>query len=161
MFIQHPDAARIAELYIGKGKPLEVLGWGVDGAVYTSPGAMTAVKIHKGEGSFERELVAYKRLRDRDVSEFLGFRVPKLLRFDKANRVIEMSIVKPPFLLDFAGTTTYRQFSGDRFYEWWELVQTRFSEEQMPTVSSVFHGLQTTFGLYYWDLKPGNLQFAD
>jgi len=36
------------------------------------------------------------------VTHFQGFAVPRLLRFDPSLHVIEMTIVQPPFLLDFA-----------------------------------------------------------
>lgn len=156
---QHPKAAEIAEGYIGKGKPLEVLGWGIDGVVYTTPGAMTAIKIHKGRESYDRELAAYKRIKKADLTNFMGFQVPRLIRSDNENCVIEMSIVKAPFLLDFAGTTTFQKFKGDVYYEWWESVREKFNEEEFSIASSVFAGLKREFGLYYWDLKPGNLQF--
>jgi hypothetical protein len=156
----HPNAESIARDYIGAKTPLKVLGWGVDGVVYPSPTDTTAVKIHKGEESFARELAAYKRLRKHDVTVFEGFNVPRLVRFDASRLIIEMSVVKVPFLLDFAGSTlnTPKKYPPHAMQEFWEKVHERF-EDDADTAISVFWGLVRQYGIYYWDLKPGNLQF--
>lgn len=156
----HHKAAEVAAKYIGTTAPLKALGWGVDGVVYPSPKDTTAVKIHRGPDSFRRELAVYHRLRDHDVSEFLGFAVPRLVRFDRKLLVIEMSTVKPPFLLDFAGATLDfpRGYPPEAMALWWEQTEERFGDD-FPAAESVYWGLVNRFGIYYYDLKPGNLQF--
>ena len=54
----HPKADAIACRYIGVPVPPKALGWGVDGVVYTSPAATTAVKVHSRPESFGNELAA-------------------------------------------------------------------------------------------------------
>ena len=58
---------------------------------------------HRSVEPYLRERAVYERLRDAGVSEILGFNVPQLIRFDDELRIIEMSIVARPFVLDFAG----------------------------------------------------------
>ena len=50
-----------------------------------------------------RERAVYERLKQAGVTEVLGFNIPQFIRADDDLRVIEMSIVTRPFVLDFAG----------------------------------------------------------
>src|SRR5206468_13079847 len=87
----------------------ERLGFGIHGigiifvAEYNSNAGKTALKVHRSAEPYLREREVYQRLRDAGVSEILGFNVPQLIRFDDELRIIEMSIVTRPFILDFAG----------------------------------------------------------
>src|SRR6266545_1966725 len=85
----------------------ERLGFGIDGIIFVaednSKAGKTALKIHRAAEPYFRERAVYERLKDASVSEILGFNVPQLIRFDDESRVIEMSIVARPFVLDFAG----------------------------------------------------------
>jgi hypothetical protein len=77
------------------------LGFGKDGTVWrTSVG--TALKIHLLAESYATEVRAYIRLRERDIEAIAGFQIPFLLDFEHDLFAIEMSIVSPPYLLDFA-----------------------------------------------------------
>lgn len=158
----HPNAEAVAKEYIGTEGPLEELGWGIEGVVYTAPpSAMNnAVKVHSHIEHFKKELAVYHRLYQRGVTEIQGFAVPKLVKFSSRLRVIEMTIVKPPFLLDFAQTTLDHQ---PGFVEgtgsWWLSVEERFGE-RFPVVQSIFYELAQKHGIYYWDLKPGNIEFG-
>src|SRR5688500_9964734 len=120
MFSHHPNAEEIARNYIGTDEPLEVLGWGIDGVVYAQAHATTAVKIHNKEQSFRKELAVYQRLYERGVQKFMGFEVPTLVSFNEKLLILEMSIVKPPFLLDFAAATvdTPHDFTDDAMSLW-------------------------------------------
>ena len=82
------------------------LGSGIHGNVLaaqdkTKPGFF-AVKFHLEQHPFETECCVYQRLREKQTTRILGFNVPQLLRIDEEFRAIEMTIVRPPFLLDFA-----------------------------------------------------------
>jgi len=85
----------------------ELLGFGIHGIVVTlkseHEGAARALKIHSSRQPYERERACYDRLRECGVSELLGFEVPQLLRSDDAFLALEMTLVTPPFVLDFAG----------------------------------------------------------
>jgi hypothetical protein len=135
---------------------------GVDGAVYAHPSANTAVKIHRGPDGFARELAAYLRLADHGVTEFVTpthrFNVPVLHNYDEKLRVIEMSIVIKPFLLDFAAATLDdpRDYTDDALGSWWDSIQSDFGDDFI-VARDVYWGLVHRFGIYYWDLKPRNL----
>jgi len=85
----------------------ERLGFGIHGIIFVAEGkstaGKTALKVHRSVEPYLREREVYERLRDGGVSEILGFNVPQLIRFDDGLRIIEMSIVARPFVLDFAG----------------------------------------------------------
>ena len=76
------------------------LGFGADGIVRAT-NRHSAVKAHGRLSTYERERDVYLRLCEYDVRDILGFTVPKLVEFDDELWVIEMGLVKPPFVLDF------------------------------------------------------------
>jgi hypothetical protein len=141
MKLHHPNAEGVARRYIGTNLPLRELGSGVEGVVYLSPRATTAVKVHSSTGPFNTEVNVYKRLKKHKVSEFQGFSVPQLVRFDPQLQVIEMSVVKVPFLLDFAGAALDCDPDGwSNDDEWWARIREQFDDD-FPVVQSVFNGL--------------------
>jgi len=85
----------------------ERLGFRIHGIIFVaedkSNAGRTALKVHRSVEPYLRESEVYERLRHAGVSEILGFNVPQLIRFDDELRIIEMSIVARPFVLDFAG----------------------------------------------------------
>jgi len=100
------------------------LGFGIQGIIFVaednSKAGKTALKIHRAAEPYFRERAVYERLKDASVSEIFGFNVPQLVRFDDELRVIEMSIVARPFVLDFAGAwlDTPPDFPGETWAEW-------------------------------------------
>src|SRR6266702_8200098 len=77
------------------------LGSGTDGSVWnTSRG--TAVKALARQQNYINELECYKRFSAVEVTEIDGFSVPKLIDYDDDLWTIELAIVTPPFILDFA-----------------------------------------------------------
>lgn len=159
MISHHPNAAKIAREYIGTDEPLERLGWGVDGVVYTHPSVPNAVKIHKNVESFNKELAAYQRLYDHHVHTFMGFAVPTLMTFSAKLQVLEISIVKPPCMLDFAAATVDKpnDFSDEAMEIWWADVADAFGDD-FGVAADVFWAMKKEHGIFYWDLKPRNLQ---
>jgi hypothetical protein len=85
----------------------EQLGVGIQGAVRVADDngnfARFAVKIHRTEDAYSRELSIYRRLAESGVVTLRGFNVPQLLGWDDACLAIEMTIVARPFVLDFGG----------------------------------------------------------
>ena len=71
-----------------------------------------------------------------------------------------MSVVRPPFLLDFAAAALDdpSDFTEDALSDWWDKVEADFGDD-FPTARDVFWGLVSKYGIYYWDLKPQNLRF--
>lgn len=95
------------------------LGFGFDGIV-VSTDRLSAVKSFRHEPLYVRERDVYLRLRSRNVTEVMGFEVPRLVSFDDDLWIVEMTIVSPPFVLDFAGAALDKrpQFPEDVLIEW-------------------------------------------
>jgi hypothetical protein len=116
---------------------VDALGDGKDGRVLKTADGQ-AVKFFKDEAIYRRELRGYQILQQRDIDELNRFQIPRLLRYDDALLAIEMTIVSPPFLLDFA--SAYIQHEYDRFEFTQEALderQTHWSEifaDDWPTV---------------------------
>ena len=111
------------------------LGFGIHGTVFAAvdnkkPGFF-AVKFHREDIPFEREWRAYQRLSKEHVTQILGFNVPQLLMIDNEFRAIEMTIVRKPFLLDFADALLDRgpDFSEEVLRQWEEDKAEIFGEK--------------------------------
>jgi hypothetical protein len=161
------DLDRLAQRYALKRniKLGERLGFGVHGIVTavqdkTKPGFF-AVKFHREERPFERECGVYRRLREEQITRILGFNVPQLLSIDEEFQAIEMTIVRPPFLLDFADAHLDEtpDFSEDVLRQWEEEKAEIFGE-RWPEVTRVLAALQA-FGIYPLDINPRNISFPE
>ncbi len=106
-------------------------------------------------------MAAYERLRDVGITHICGLAVPELISADARLMVIEMSIVQPPFLLDFAQTTLDRprDFSEDVINDWWTRVAEMFGD-RFADAREVFQALEEEAGIYYYDLAPRNVNFG-
>ena len=157
----YEKALVIARTYIGSGDILKDLGAGAEGFVFASP-TSTAIKIFQTPEKFEHELAAYLRLREHEVIDVSGFAVPRLIASDAHLLVIEMTMVEPPFILDFAQSTLDepRDFPEGHIEEWWERVADDFGE-RFDVVQALFYELQYRYGIYYYDLAPRNVNFGD
>ncbi|HEY7116926.1 MAG TPA: hypothetical protein VH475_10090 [Tepidisphaeraceae bacterium] len=81
------------------------------------------------------------------------------MTYSEKLHVLEISIVMKPFLLDFAAATVDRpnDFTEDAMATWWTSVEEDFGDD-FPIARDIFWGLKQQHGIYYWDLKPRNLQ---
>jgi hypothetical protein len=77
------------------------LGKGQDGCVWKTS-RKTAVKVFERQHGYDTELECYQRFMANKVIRIQGFSVPQLVGFSHDLQVIEMGIVAPPFILDFA-----------------------------------------------------------
>jgi hypothetical protein len=93
-------------------------------------------------------------------TDLRGFAVPELVDFDDDLLVVEMTIVSPPFLLDFGKVHLDRrpEFSAETIAEWRESMKELF-EDRWPEVRLLLAALER-YGIYYLDAKPGNIMFA-
>jgi hypothetical protein len=140
----------------------DMLGYGSDGNVWRSS-ARTAIKVLNRAESYHVELECYRRLKADDVREICGFNVPMLIGWDDHLLVIEMTIVQPPYLLDFGKVylddpPTYlydQQLMANAIAEWRERFGRRWSK-----VNSAI-GMLKKYGIYYFDPRPGNICFGD
>ena len=77
-----------------------MLGYGSDGSVWHSS-RRTAVKAIYHRKNYDHELECYRRLKAAGIRHVGMFDVPFLEDFDDDVLVIEISVVQPPYLLDF------------------------------------------------------------
>ncbi|HEX4084818.1 MAG TPA: hypothetical protein VHY22_07905 [Chthoniobacteraceae bacterium] len=159
------DTIANAEAYAARHqlRVLERLGIGIHGIVFAVESntefGPAALKVHYSPEPYLRERRVYERLRELGVSEIRGFEVPRLLDFDDELLALKITIVMPPFTLDFAGAylDSAPEFSPEIWEEW-----TRKNEEQFgsdwPMARSILEELQY-FGIHMLDPSPGNIRF--
>jgi len=139
------------------------LGSGIHGIVLRAQSKLqagkTALKLHREISAYNLEKAVYLRLRERSVPELLGFKIPTLIRFDDELLAIEMTIVKPPFLLDFAGATldAPMEFTEEIWADWRVAKQDQFGQD-WPVVTLVLNAL-AAHGIYLHDISPNNIRF--
>ncbi len=143
----------------------ERLGFGIHGIISVaedkSKAGKTALKVHRSVEPYLREREVYQRLRDAGVSEILGFNVPQLIRFDDELRIIEMSIVARPFVLDFAGAwlDTPPDFPDETWAEWEAEKREQFGT-LWPRVQAVLDALEA-LDIHMVDVSRSNIAFLD
>jgi hypothetical protein len=140
------------------------LGSGIHGIVFAIEGnahpGVSALKIHYSEEPYRREKEVYERLKEAAIFEIRAFRVPQLIAFDDELLALEMTVVKAPFVLDFAGAYLdfAPQFSDEIWQDW-----TRKNEEQFgahwPTAQMILDDLKD-LGIHMHDPSPNNIRFA-
>jgi len=138
------------------------LGEGKDGYVLKTRSGH-AVKFVIDLSVYQREARAYEILRRLAVEEVSGFQIPKLIRKDDSLQAIEMTIVQPPFILDFAAAYTRREYERLAFTE--EVLQERLEhwmevfEEKWRTVRDLRDEFERRTGLILLDLSLNNIRF--
>jgi hypothetical protein len=143
----------------------ERLGFGIHGTVHVAEREgkqdQSAIKALSSADSYVRERSVYERLRDAGASEVLGFHIPQLIRADDELRVIEMTIVTRPFVLDFAGAylDAQPQFSEEIWAEWEQQKQEQFGERRR-TVRGVMDAFEE-LDIYLADVTPNNIAFLE
>jgi hypothetical protein len=143
----------------------ETLGSGNHGIVLaakhkTKP-ADVAIKVLRLEEPYWREKRAYQRLGMRAVTTVQGFNVPELIDSDDGLLVLEMTIVRRPFVLDFASAYLDRwpEFPEDVWATWKEEKKEQF-EARWPAIQEVLAAFER-LGIYLLDVSPGNIGFLD
>jgi hypothetical protein len=143
----------------------ERLGFGIHGIIFSAENKFhlgkCVLKAHRDEEPFWRELSVYERLVAEDIGEILGFNVPDLLGADEGLRIIEMSLVARPFVLDFAGAYLDKlpEFSEEIWAEW-EAEKRELFGPRWQTVEMVLAALRQ-LKIYMVDISPSNIAFLD
>ena len=121
----------------------------------------TALKVHHSVEPYLRERKVYERLRDARVSDIAGFNVPQLIGFDDELRVIEMTIVARPFVLDFAGAylDAPPEFPEEAWANWEAEKREQF-ETRWVTVRTVLAALEE-LDIHMVDVSPSNIAFLE
>jgi hypothetical protein len=141
----------------------EPLGDGIHGSVWAVENKLkagkSAVKAHRFAEPYSRELSVYERLRDAQISKICGLNVPQFIGADDLLRVIEMTIVPQPFVLDFAGAylDAPPDFS-DEIWAGWEEDKSEMFESRWPAVQAVLAELRR-FEICLVDVSPKNIAF--
>jgi hypothetical protein len=158
-----PSLIERAEAYaIARGMQLkQELGHGKDGTVFSTD-QFTAIKVYGRRHDHQRELDCYMRLYEHDVRQVLGHNVPQLLDADLNLLILEMTIVEPPFLLDFA--SAYLDWPPDfppEVLEQWEQEKEEQFGRNWPRVRIILEVLKAQFDIYLFDVNPGNITFDE
>ncbi|QDV81820.1 hypothetical protein [Planctomycetes bacterium TBK1r] len=141
------------------------LGVGTQGTVFAirvlSHPTEMAVKLHRRDVAYRRELAVFLRLQELEVSEVRGHEVPQLIGFDDELLAIEMTIVSPPFCLDFGGAYLDQppDYTPEVWRDWREQKSEDF-EDDWPAVLEIL-GEFESFGIYIADVNPGNIRFQN
>jgi hypothetical protein len=145
MDLLHNDARDRADRYLGTDDMIvEVLGAGTDGIIF-STSRDSAIKVYRRSDLFQQELAAYQRLADKRVHQICGHFVPILLDFDSHLLVLEMTTVRPPFVLDFgkALVDRMRAWDADVTAQWRKEVDERFGCEGSGRLADSWLSLAT------------------
>ena len=118
------------------------------------------MKVFRHERLFQRERDVYQRLAERHVIRILGFDVPQLVAFDDDLWIVEMTIVSPPFVLDFAGAYLDQKpdYPPEVLADWMEEKAEQFGE-RWSKVQAIMWAF-SRLGVYLADVKPGNIEFG-
>lgn len=138
------------------------LGHGVQGCAW-STNRDSALKILGDQTPYVRERDVYVRLQELKASEVQGFIVPRLKGFDDALFGIEMTLVSPPFVLDFGGAYLDQppeHMLNPEIRGQWEIEKREQFEEQWPNVLTILAEFERRYGIYIADVNPGNIQFG-
>ena len=145
------------------------LGFGVHGSVFvaeyqskTEPKfGQSAVKVHEHEADYCRERDVYVRLSEHDISLIHGSRVPRLLAYDDDLLIIEMTIVKRPYVLDFGGAFLDRapDFPEEVMAEWRAEKFEQFGK-RWADVEAILRYL-ADYGIHVVDVNPNNISWPD
>ena len=92
----------------------------------------------------------------------LEFDVPQLLGSDDELWIVEMTIVSPPFALDFAGAYLDQKpdFPPEVMADWRAEKAEQFGEPHWSRVQALMWAF-SKLGVYLADVKPGNIVFGD
>jgi hypothetical protein len=140
----------------------EKLGEGKDGRVFNTT-RDTAVKFCFDQETYARELRAYVLLTAKNIESIFGFQIPLLENFDDALLAIEMSVVTPPFLLDFAAAYTREEIERFAFTE--DVIAEREAHwadifgDRWPETSALRDEFERRTGFVLLDLNLNNIRF--
>ncbi len=137
--------------------PVMLIGSGVDGVVWRVDSDIV-VKVYRHEHEFQNELAVYQRLAARGVQRLQGFSIPILLDYDNARWILELSVVFPPFVLDFAAAGLDARPAGfDPDDAGWQAEKQRLFGGDWPDVRRLLDALRQ-YGIHFSDVHLGNIR---
>ena len=121
----------------------------------------SAIKVHADSAGYNREVQVHSRLAQHDVRQVRRVTVPTLRDFDEELLILEMSVVSPPFILDFGGA--YLDIPAPHSID--PEIQSRWLEERKEkfdgnfmTINAILADLETMYGIFLTDVHPGNIR---
>jgi hypothetical protein len=135
---------------------LKELGFDFDGIVFSTT-CQSAIKALHYEALYQRERDVYLRIEEEGVTDVCGCRIPKMVHADDELWGVEMRIVSPPFVLDFAGA--YLDFPPefpDDVMEAWRAEKREQFGADWARVQDIMREFRS-MGIYLADVKPGNI----
>ena len=138
----------------------ERFGFGQDGLVYAT-NQESVLKCLRFERLYQNERNVYQRLALLECDEIAGFNVPKLINSDDQLWIVEIQIVSPPFVLDFAGASLdkesriFAEMSEESLDEWTEARIEMYGDD-WPRVETLLAELRKR-KIFLSDVKPGNI----
>ena len=119
-------------------------------------------RLTRGLRIIAEKLACYERLQETRTFSLGGFKLPSLIGHDAELLVLEMTIVKPPYVLDFGKSYLDQppDFSAEVLADWEAERSSLFETGQWPKVRTVIAQLRS-IGIYYFDAKPANIAFAE
>lgn len=136
---------------------------GKDGVVFqafTEYSEACAIKVYRKPRLFYSELLVYGRLSEHQVTSIRGHAVPQLLGWDEELLLIQMSIVEPPFVLDFAGARLDEKVAFDSHVTEWHTQRIYdLFEDNAPTVFGILDDLWRKYGIWHDDISVRNIRF--
>lgn len=119
----------------------------------------TALKVHSSSESYRRECAVYERLSEMRCWKIRGFHVPQFLQCDDGLLALEMTVVMPPYVLDFAGAYLdfAPDFSDEVCADWKRKNQEQFGED-WPAAEMILGELED-LGIHMLDPSPSNIRF--
>ena len=138
---------------------VDTVGGGKDGSVFKTS-RHTALKLFDNDTIYRKELAAYRVLREKRVQLVNQFKIPWLMSWHNGIRAIEMTLVRPPFIVDFASAILDEDWRDDDQLEQQlrERVEELFDERALD-VFSALERLATLHGVHLLDAHPANIKF--
>jgi len=138
------------------------IGEGKDGEVFKTDRDSAVKFLHINE-YFQREVRAYKVLNELGINRIAGLNFPKMVNCDDLLWAIEMTIVQPPFIVDFVSAYTDEEiehlgFDDDVAAEREAFWIERFGD-RWPRVSQIRDEFHRLTGLMLLDLSQNNIRF--
>lgn len=137
------------------------LGHGMQGIVYKTS-RRSAIKVHDRKDAFNLELAAYRRLEEHKVTKIREvIAVPQLRDFDEKRQIVEMTLVSPPFVLDFGAA--YLDTIPEHALVPHVRAQTEIKKREMfgddvEEVNGILADFHARYGIILVDIHPGNIR---
>jgi hypothetical protein len=137
------------------------LGKGIQGLVFSTL-QKTALKVHCRKEAYEREKNAYLRLREKDIQKIRNLAIPKFVSSNDKLLIIEMSIVSPPYLLDFG--SAYLDYPPEHLLEENYLSSPDSDEESQERkyiIQMILSDLEYQAGIFFSDTHKWNIALEE